>query len=56
MILINTQGLHIAILDPLESQPEIEKLQPLFSDKNKLYRTVNYAFCTVTDPDILDHG
>jgi hypothetical protein len=56
MILIIMQGLHVAILDLFESRSEIEKLRPLFSDKNKLYRIENYAFCTVTEPGILDHG
>jgi hypothetical protein len=54
MILIIMQGLHVAILDPFESQSEIEKLRPLFT--NKLYQTENYAFCTITEPGILHRG
>jgi hypothetical protein len=50
------QGLHVAILDQFESQSEIEKLRPLFTNKNEQYQTENYAFCTITEPGILDRG
>jgi hypothetical protein len=56
ILIIMQQGLHVAILDPFESRSEIEKLRPLFTNKNKLYQTENYAFCTVMEPGILDRG
>ena len=54
MILIIMQGLHVAILDPFEFRSEIEKFRPLFTNKNKLYQTENYAFGNVTKAGILD--